>query len=134
VKSIVLTLTVAALAASPMISRAQDERAERPGGPGARMNPEERLKTMTEKLGLSDEQQNKIKAIMDEGREKMKEFRDLQPEERREKNRAFMQEQNAKIQAVLTPEQQEKYKDLRPRREGGPAGEKRGEGKGEKKE
>lgn len=96
------------------------------------MNPEERLKNMTEKLGLSDEQQQKVKAIMEEGREKMKEWKDLAPEERREKGRAFMQEQNAKINAVLTPEQQEKFKEMRPRP--GAKGERKGGEKGEKKE
>lgn len=81
-------------------------------GPGARMNPEERLKRMTEALSLTPEQQDKIKAIFEGGREEMAKLRDVPEDQRREKFGEFMKAQNEKVMAVLTPEQQEKYKNM----------------------
>jgi Spy/CpxP family protein refolding chaperone len=119
-KNLILTLTVAALAVAPITLRAEDPKPERPkreggaGGPGGpsggRMNPEERLKKMTEMLTLTQEQQDKVKAIMESGREEFGKLKDLPEDQRREKMREAFQQQNEKILAVLTPEQQEKYK------------------------
>ena len=54
--------------------KAPEGRPERgPGGP--QMTPEERVKIMTEKLGLSEEQQTKIKAIYAKNDELFKAFR-----------------------------------------------------------
>src|SRR4051794_12678063 len=117
-KKFILTLSLAALTAAPLTVRAEDPKPERPkreggagGGPGGgRFNPEERLKRMTEQLTLTQEQQDKVKKIMEDGREEMGKIRDLPEDQRRDKFREFMQGQNEKIMAVLTPEQQEKYK------------------------
>lgn len=114
-----LTLSIAATAllTLPSFSLAADEKAperKRPEGAarpgGGRLNPEERLKKMTEQLTLTQEQQDKVKAIFEGGREEMAKLRETPEDQRREKFGAFMKAQNEKVLAVLTPEQQEKYK------------------------
>src|SRR4029077_4704981 len=83
---------------------------ERRGQGGGRANPEERVKKMTETLGLTQEQQDKIKAIFESGREEFGKLKDVPEDQRREKMREAFKAQNDKVLAVLTPEQQEKYK------------------------
>lgn len=134
-KKLLLALSVATLVVAPLNLRAEDPKPERPkgqgGGPGGgRFNAEERLKRMTEQLTLTQEQQDKVKKIMEDGREEMGKLRDLPEDQRREKGREFMKAQSEKIMAVLTPEQQEKYKAAiaeRMKQGGGPGGP-RGEG------
>jgi len=98
-----------------------------PGGPGGRMNPEERMKMMTEKLGLTQEQQDKIKAIYEKNgpqlRELMAKGRENLSEADKEKARGIMKSQFEEIGAVLTPEQKEKMKELRG--PGGPGGDRK---------
>ncbi len=101
-----------------------------PGAQGARMNPEERLKMMTEKLGLTQDQQDKIKAIQEKSAPQFKELmakgRENLSDADKEKARELMKSQFEEIGAVLTPEQKEKMKDLR-----GPGGDRKpGEGRG----
>lgn len=144
-KQQLLTLAAAALLSIPTLSLAQDKPAgdkpagDRPagerGGPrerGGRMgNPEERVKWMTEKLSLTPEQQEKIKAIYAKNDEKFKAarekgFQNLTEEDKKalgEARKAQMEE----VAAVLTPEQKEKMKELAP--QGGRRGEGRGEGR-----
>lgn len=119
----------AALVASPMLAQDQPKR---PGGPGGRMSPEERLKVMTEKLGLSAEQQEKVKAVYEKYGPQMKELMSKGRENLTEQDRSKMQElmksQNGEINAILTPEQQEKMKELHPQGPGGHKGGKHGPG------
>lgn len=127
-KHFTLTLSVAAAAVLtlPSLSLADEKPAGekpkrpedgRPGGPGGergRVSPdEERLKKMTEQLSLSEEQQGKVKAIFEGVREEMTKLREVPDDQRREKFAEFMKAQNEKVLAVLTPEQQEKYKALK---------------------
>lgn len=143
-KNFTLTLGIAATAllTLPTLSLAADEKkpeGKRPGG-GQRMNPEERLKKMTETLGLSQEQQDKIKAIYEKNGPAMKELmakgRENRTEEDKTKMKEFFKTQMEEISAILTPEQKEKYKaEMEKRREGGPRreGDKPGEKKPESK-
>ena len=130
-------LTIAALLAVPTIIQAEDakpgkaggeRRAGRPGGPGGRMSPEERLKMMTEKLSLTQDQQGKVKAIMEKTAPQMKELmgkgRENLSEEDKAKIRELMKAQFEEIGAVLTPEQTEKWREARG--PGGPGGDRRG--------
>jgi hypothetical protein len=87
-----------------------------------------RRKEVAEKLGLSDEQQQKIRKIQEESRPELGNFRNLSDDERRE---AFtkMREQREKADkdtlAVLTDEQQSKWNEMKgkefdfPQRRGG---------------
>ena len=140
-------LTVAALALLSNITIAEEKPAggpaggkpagERrgPGGEGRFGTPEERLKKMTEHLGLTQEQQEKIKAIFAKTADELKALRDKGrenlTEEDKTKFRDAMKAQFEEIGNVLTPEQKEKMKKAREEhggRRGGPGG-KPGEGK-----
>ena len=143
-KNFTLTLSIAATAllTLPTLSLAADEKkpeGKRPGGAGGRMNPEERLKKMTESLGLSQEQQDKVKAIQEKNAPAMKELmakgRENLTEEDKTKMKELMKTQTEEISAILTPEQKEKFKaDMEKRRgEGGRPGGKPGEKKPESK-
>lgn len=125
-KQQLLTLAVAALLALPAISIAEEkpaenkpagERGERRGA-GRFGSAEDRLKWMTEKLSLTQEQQDKVKAIYAKSEDKFKAAREkgyqqLSEDERKELGelrRAQMEE----VAGVLTPEQKEKMKELAP--------------------
>ncbi len=105
-----------------------------PGGPGGGRSfgtPEERLKRMTETLGLTQDQQDKIKAIYAKDADAMKALREkgrenLTEEERTKMRDAFKTQMEA-VQAVLTEEQKTKMKDAFQRR-GGPGGDRKPEG------
>ena len=113
-KRIPFTLTIAAtalLAASTCVF-AEDEKPKAPGGRA----PGERLKTLTEKLGLTEEQQAKIKDIFAKTAPKAKALREdtaLSQEDKRAKMMELRKAEAEEIRAVLTPEQQEKMKEMR---------------------
>jgi len=128
--TLTLSLAAATLVAIQATTFAQDkpvgdpparpEGAGRPGGPGGarRMDPEARLKMMAEQLGLSADQQAKIKAIFDKNAPKYKEVMDKGMQNLTEADRTAMRDlfvaQAEEIAAVLTPEQQAKMKEMRP--------------------
>jgi Spy/CpxP family protein refolding chaperone len=93
-------------------------------GGGGRLDPAERLKMMTEKLGLTQDQQDKIKAIQEKNAPEFKDLmskgRDNLTEADKTKLRELAKAQMEAIGAILTPEQKEKFKELRPA--GGPGG------------
>ena len=68
-----------------------------PGMPGGMFNPEKRLAHLTKQLGLSAEQQEKIRPILVEQAELMKKAADAR----------------ARLEAVLTPEQRAKFDEHR---------------------
>ena len=134
----VLSFVVAGLVAVPALLRADDAvppkppggdkapadagkpAGDRKGGGAGRFSPEERLKRMTEELNLTQDQQDKIKAIMAKGAEQMKDLmakgRENMTEEDKTKFREFLKSQSEEIAAVLTPEQKEKYKEAMEKR------------------
>lgn len=82
-----------------------------PGRPGGQRG--DRLAMMKEKLGLTAEQVEKLKAIFAKDAEKIKAFREdaaLTDEQKREKMRAFFQASMEAVKSVLTPDQAEKWK------------------------
>lgn len=131
---ILLTLALA-LIATPFTSRAEDEKpaapaGERPGRGGGGQNVAERLKTMKEKLGLTDEQTGKIKDIFEKHRDEFATVRkdeSLKPEEKRAKLMELRKAEMGEVRALLTPEQKEKLKELRPA--GRPGAERKAEAK-----
>lgn len=114
----VLTLTAVGLLAAPCLTNAADEKPARPPGDrphrGEAPNPEARLKMMTEKLGLTADQQAKIKAIFEKDAPAMKELmakgRENLTDADKEKLKELMKSQHEEVDAVLTPEQKEKAK------------------------
>jgi len=92
-----------------------------PGAPGGRggMNPERRLEMMQRQLSLTPDQTTAIKATFADERSKMEAARSadasLSPEDRRAKMMARHEEENTKIEAVLTPDQKTKYEAMQAR-------------------
>ena len=116
-----IPVALAALIATSASVFAEDEKPKAPERPAARA-PGERLKMLTEKLGLTEEQQGKIKEIFAKNMPKAKEVREdaaLSQEDKRAKMMELRKAEAEEIRAVLTPEQQEKMKALR--KEGRPA-------------
>jgi Spy/CpxP family protein refolding chaperone len=105
-------------------------RPERPNRPGGGAQGADRLKTMTEQLGLSQDQAAKLKPILEAETKKMRELREdtaLSQQDRREKMAKIRQETAKKIQdeKILTEEQAKKWKEIqeqRRQRPGGPGG------------
>ena len=122
-----LSLVALALFAVPTTTFAQDKPAgdhpQRTAG-ARHMDPEARLKSMTEKLGLSADQQAKIKAIFEKNAPKFKELMDKGRANLTDADKKAMGDlrkaQTEEIKAVLTPEQQAKMKESRPAGRGGP--------------
>jgi Spy/CpxP family protein refolding chaperone len=129
--TLAMGLAAAALFTLPSTTFAQDskpagERPQRPEG-SFRMDPEARLKFMTETFGLTADQQAKIKEIIEKNIPKFKELMDKGWANLTEADmtamRDSMKAQAEEINAVLTPEQQAKMKEWRSagRRGGKPA-------------
>jgi Spy/CpxP family protein refolding chaperone len=127
-------LTILALATAGLLAATNQLRAEDPVPPTPPVNPPpavkegepgpgrparpggqrgDRLEMMKEKLGLSAEQVEKLKALFARDFEKMKAIREdatLSDEQKREKARAIFGGSAGEMKAVLTPEQAEKWK------------------------
>lgn len=74
----------------------------------------ERVK-MKEELGLSKEQTQKMKEIHEDSRSKVAAIRKdeaLSKEDRKAKSLEIMKERNEKVKAILTPDQQTKYRQM----------------------
>jgi Spy/CpxP family protein refolding chaperone len=144
----ILTVAAAALLAIPTFIIAQDappagDKPAPDGGRGGRGGrggfggtPEERVKRMTEQLGLTTEQQTKIKDLLTKHAEANKALREKGfqnlSEEERTKFRETMKTQQDEVTAVLTPEQKEKAEKARAAR-GGRGGRGGGAPDGDKK-
>ena len=105
-----LPIATAALLTSSINVCAEDEKPKAARGAG------ERLKAMSEKLGLTDDQKEKVKAIFEKNQPKIKEVRAdtaLAQEEKRKKLMEIRKAEMEEIRALLTPEQQEKMKEMR---------------------
>ena len=116
-------MSLAVLAAAGLLSLASSVRAEDPApatptpppvrrGGGMRMSAEEQLKNLTEKLKLTDAQQPKVKAVLEERTKAMQGARDLTPEERKTKMTALREENTKKMKESLTADQFKQYEEL----------------------
>lgn len=80
------------------------------------MTPENRLKMLTEKLNLTDDQQAKLKPIIEDQSKQMKAIHDdtsLAPTDKQAKMKEIHESSIEKMNAILTPEQQAKWKQMR---------------------
>jgi len=110
-------------ASTPKRGRPDGDSTQRPAGDAPRMAPEDRLKMMTEKLGLTSEQQQKIRDIYEKNasqlRELMAKGREKATEADREKFRELMRSQLEEVTAVLNPDQKSKMMEaMKSRRDG----------------
>lgn len=113
-------LAVAALAlgfAAPVVHAADD------ATPPAKKEGARKAPDLKEALGLTAEQETKVKAIQADAAEKVKALKDKEPKEKRAESMKIREEANAKIEAILTPEQKAKFAELKAKR-GGPKGDK----------
>ena len=97
-----------------------------------RAEAKSRVEKMAEELGLSAEQKEKIKPILAEEREKLRGMKDLTPEQRQTKAKEARKEIAEKLKPILTPEQFEKWQNMR-KQQGGKKGGKPGAKAAEKK-
>ena len=106
-----------------------------PGGPGGGrgmgMDPARRLQMLQDRLNLTADQSTQIKAILDDGQTKMQALRAntaLSQDDRRSQSMALRNDENTKIEAVLTADQKAQYEQIlaqqrdRMRNGGGPGG------------
>ena len=88
-----------------------DDQGRRRGMPSV----EDQVKGLTERLGLNDEQQAKVKTILEDTRSQMgKVMQDesMSREDKMAKGRTLREAGNAKIREVLTDEQKKKFDDM----------------------
>lgn len=117
-----LPLLAVAVALAAPFTFAQDKDAPPPPPPGEhggqhkggpRMDP---LKMLTEKLGLTEAQQTQLKPILDARKKEMdalREDKSLEKDARWAKAAEIFKAYQPKIRAVLTPEQQKKFDELK---------------------
>jgi hypothetical protein len=82
-------------------------------GPRGRLNPQEQVQRLAERLDLNDQQKSEIEQILTEQREKFMRLREEYTGERaemREVLRDLRAETDEKITAVLNEEQKEEYR------------------------
>ena len=115
---LIATMALGVLLACGTTAMAQDNK-EGKGGKRGMMSAEERFKQLDEALTLTDAQKPKVKAALEDTQTKMQEARNAPQEERRDKVRTIMADQDKKMKEILTPEQYTKYEELRPQRGGG---------------
>ena len=84
---------------------------------GAAANtPDAHLQMLTEKLNLTDEQRTKLKPILEDQSQQLKAVHDdtsLSPDQKTAKMKAIHASFHDQINAVLTPEQQAKLKEMK---------------------
>ena len=84
-----------------------------------RMDPDEQLQRMTQQLGLSTDQQNQIRPILVDRQQKMQALwqnQSLSQSDRRSQMMSIRQDSNAKIEAVLSDSQKQKFEAMQERR------------------
>jgi protein CpxP len=86
------------------------------GSPMGPMTPENRLKMLTEKLNLTEDQQTKLKPILEDQAKQMKALHEdtsLAPADKQAKMKELHESSIEKMNAILTPDQQTKWKEMR---------------------
>src|SRR5215469_5854572 len=97
---------------------AQDQAAPPQGGGGRRgqmPTPEQRLQRMTQSLNLTEDQQAKIKPILDNESTQMQSLRSdssLSQEDRMAKMKQIRENTTSQINPILTPDQQKQYAEM----------------------
>ena len=82
------------------------------GGGRGPMNVEDQVKQLTERLNLTDDQQGKVKAILEDGRTQMQKLRGDDSMSQEDKMRSIHDATTAKIRDILTDDQKKKFDEL----------------------
>jgi len=121
---VILTLAIPLIAGSA--AYAQDQNGPPPGGPGGAsgdhgpgpggrrgpMSPDDRLKMLTTNLDLTNDQQTKIKPILESEQKKMEDLRNNSSDDRQAMRQKFQQlrdDTNSQIRALLDDKQKPKF-------------------------
>jgi Spy/CpxP family protein refolding chaperone len=86
------------------------------GSPMGPMTPADRLKMLTEKLNLTEDQQTKLKPVLEDQAKQMKAIHEdtsLAPADKQAKMKELHESSIEKMNAILTPDQQTKWKEMR---------------------
>ena len=128
-------VALAGLVACALSASAQEAKQGKKGGDTERRGQmaQQRVEYLSKELDLTAEQKTKLTALFEEEGKKMREMRDLTPEQRREKATAMREENQKKMKEILTPAQYEKWEKSRAEMRKRAPGERKGEGKGEGK-
>ena len=115
----ILTILVLSAAGLTFAQTSQESQAPTPNKhAGMHHNGEsvdQHLQMLSEKLNLTDDQKAKLKPILQDQMQQMKavhEDSSLSPEQKRTKMKSIHESFHDKINAVLTPEQQTKFKEM----------------------
>jgi len=120
-------LGLSALALAPLARADEPPAAPPPPPAGEHPHPDraamraQRLTELTQKLSLTDAQQQQVKAIWAASEEQGKALRDddsLSREDRRAKMDAIMKSSHDQVRAILTPDQQKTFDAMPPERRG----------------
>jgi protein CpxP len=103
--------------AAAMSAHAQSpSQTQAPGAaPAPQHSPTEVVEMLGKRLSLSDEQKSQILPIITERQQKIQAIRNdasLQPHQRMSQVQSIMKDSDAKINALLTPEQQQGYSQI----------------------
>ena len=83
---------------------------------GSTGSPEAHLQMLSEKLNLTEDQKAKLKPILEDQAEQLRSLRNdtsLTPEQKAAKKKAIHETTHDQINAVLTPDQQAKFKEMK---------------------
>ena len=116
-----IVLVAAGLAVSGPVGRAADKLTVKPetATPERRAGIQARLKQISERLDLTDEQKEKLKPIFQEQFAKLRELRQndtLSREDKLAKVKELREDINKKVEPILTAEQKEKWQKVQQRR------------------
>lgn len=117
--SVLAALALGSLLAFGFAARAQDQTNSPParGQRGAQLR--EHLAKVAQELNLTDEQKSKVRAVLQEDREKLQALRadtSLTPAQRKTQLKQIRDDINAKMKGILTAEQYEKWQKMREER------------------
>lgn len=125
-RSLITLALVAGVSSSVLLAQPPEGPPGERRGPGMQMTAADRLKMLSDQLGITEEQKTQIKPILEEELAAMKALYDdksLDRDARREKAKALRDSFAGKIEALLTPEQKAKFEKIKSMRgPGGPGG------------
>ena len=112
----ILVLSGAGLAFAQASQQPQAPTPDKHAGMQHKMeSADQQLQMLSEKLNLTDDQKAKVKPILEDQMKQMKavhEDSSLSPEQKRTKMKSIHESLHEQINAVLTPEQQTKFKQM----------------------
>jgi len=124
-KAFLRAATMACLLLGAMAVFAQEPPAQPQGGGGWQRGqmptPEQRLQRMTQALNLTEDQQAKIKPILENESTQMQSLRSdtsLSQADQRTKMKQIRENTNSQINPILTPDQQKQYAEMMSRGRG----------------